>query len=388
MKVKRILAVSLSLIMVLMIAACAPAARDTETTTTEAPEETTTEAPEETTTEAPKETTTEAPEEDADEATDEDADEEDADADEDEEKPAVASDEEYHIDVILKTTASEYWGYVEAGALAYMADNPNVKVTVKGAPSETAYDDQLNLIETDLSSNEYDAYVISPLQADMVANLIKDSEKPIIAVDTRIDSEKILSFVGTGNLEAAKLGGIAAVEAAKEAGWKEIKAIAISGVQGDSTASDRLEGYQTGIEEAGGEFLADEIQYADAVADKAVTSMEAIIQKFPEGIAIIVANNDDMAIGAARAAKDVDAYKDTIFVGFDGNLSAADAILNGDETLSVAQDAYGMGYKAVEAAVKALQGEELEAFIDSGAKIITPDNAEERKAELQEYLGD
>lgn len=391
-KVKRILAISLSLIMVLMIAACAPTARKPEATTTEAPEETTTEAPEETTTEAPEETTTEAPEETTEaEETEADAttaEDEEAETEEDEEEPAVASDEEYHIDVILKTTASEYWGYVEAGALAYMADNPNVTVSVKGAPSETAYDDQLNLIETDLSSDEYDAYVISPLQADMVANLIKDSDKPIIAVDTRIESDKILSFVGTGNLEAAKLGGIAAVEAAEAAGWEEIQAIAISGVQGDSTASDRLEGYQTGIEEAGGEFLVDEIQYADAVADKAVTSMEAIIQKFPEGIAIIVANNDDMAIGAARAAKDVEAYKDTIFVGFDGNLSAADAILAGDETLSVAQDAYGMGYKAVEAAVKALQGEELDEFIDSGAKIITPDNAKDRKAELQEYLGD
>ena len=30
----------------------------------------------------------------------------------------------YSIDVILKTTASEYWQYVQAGALAYMQDNP------------------------------------------------------------------------------------------------------------------------------------------------------------------------------------------------------------------------------------------------------------------------
>ena len=193
-----------------------------------------------------------------------------------------------------------------------MDDHPNVTVTVKGAPSETHYDEQLNLIETDLGTDEYDAYVIAPLQADMVSNLIKDSEKPIIAVDTKIDSEKVLSFVGTGNLDAAKLGGEAAVKLAKERGWEDLKAIAISGVQGDTTASDRLEGYKEGINSNGGEFLDDEVQYADAVADKAVNSMEAIIQKFPEGIAMIVANNDDLAIGAARAAKDVKAYEHSL----------------------------------------------------------------------------
>ena len=55
------------------------------------------------------------------------------------------------VDVILKTTASEYWSYVKAGAEAYSKDNPDVKVEVKGATSETAYDEQQNMIETDLT---------------------------------------------------------------------------------------------------------------------------------------------------------------------------------------------------------------------------------------------
>ena len=45
------------------------------------------------------------------------------------------------ISVILKTTASEYWRYVVAGAEAYGTENSNVKVDVKGATSETAYDE-------------------------------------------------------------------------------------------------------------------------------------------------------------------------------------------------------------------------------------------------------
>ncbi len=300
---------------------------------------------------------------------------------------AAASGGDYKIDVILKTTASEYWSYVKAGAEAYGKDN-NVNVEVKGATSETAYDEQQNMIETDLNSGAYDAFVIAPLQADLAANLISGQEAPIIAVDTNIDAPEIKSFVGTGNVDAAAMGGEAAVKAAKDAGWKEINAIAISGVQGDGTATDRLTGYQKGVEKAGGKFLDKEVQYADAVADKAVNSMEAIMQNHPEGVAIICCNNDDMAMAAARAAKDNKAYKDTIFVGFDGIQSACKAILDGEETMSVAQEAYDMGYKAVDAAVKSLNGEELDSFIDSGCSVIDASNAQERLDTLKGYIGE
>ena len=292
---------------------------------------------------------------------------------------------DYNIGVILKTTSAEYWQYVQAGAEAY-GEEHGINVEVKGPTSETAYDEQQNMIETDLNSGAYDALVIAPLQGDQVATLIKGADIPILAVDTNIEAPEILSFIGTGNEEAAALGGKTAVEAAKEAGWEEIKAIEICGVQGDSTNTARYEGYKKGINEAGGEFLENETQYADAVADKAVTCMEAIMQTHPEGIAIICANNDDMAMAAARAAQGNKAYENTIFLGFNGDRAACEAILAGNETMSVVQDAYGMGYKAVEAAVAALNGEDLEAFIDSGTGVVTAENAQERLDELDKYL--
>ena len=88
--------------------------------------------------------------------------------------------------------------------------------------------------------------------------------------------------------------------------------------------------------------------------------MEAIIQAHPEGVSIIVANNDDMAAGAARAAAAFPAYKDTIFVGIGGNLAGIDAILAGQETMTVAVDGYDVGYLGVQAAVDALNGKTLE----------------------------
>ena len=301
-------------------------------------------------------------------------------------EPAAEGGEEYNISVILKTTASEYWGYVVAGANAYMKDHPNVHVEVKGATSETAYDEQQNMIETDMANADIDGYVIAPLQADMVANMIAGQTKPIVAVDTNIDASEVLSFVGTSNEDAGKLGGEAAANLAKERGWTEIKCIEIAGVQGDSTNEARMAGYKAGIEAAGGEFLSDEVQYANAVADQATTCMEAIMQNHPEGIAVICANNDDMAMAAARAAAGNEAYANTVFLGFDGIQSACNSILAGEETMSVCQQGYEMGYNSVDAVVRALQGETLEEFIDAGASIVDPDTAQERLELLQSYL--
>ena len=295
-------------------------------------------------------------------------------------------DESYNISVILKTTASEYWSYVVAGANAYQKDHPNVTVTVKGATSETAYDEQLNMIETDMNNADIDGYVIAPLQADMVTTIIANQTKPIVAVDTDIDAPEVLSFVGTGNEAAGKLGGEAAAKLAKERGWEEIKCIEICGVQGDSTNEARKAGYKAGIEAAGGTFLEDETQYANAEANQAVACMEAIMQNHPEGIAVICANNDDMAMAAARTAAGNAAYENTVFLGFDGIQSACNSILAGEETMSVCQEGYNMGYESVASVVRALQGETLDEFVDAGASIVDPDTAQARLEQLQGYL--
>ncbi|WP_318361172.1 sugar ABC transporter substrate-binding protein [uncultured Agathobaculum sp.] len=293
----------------------------------------------------------------------------------------------YNVSVILKTLAAEYWQYVKSGAEDYAAEHPDeVTVDVKGPSSETAFDEMQNMIETDLSSGTYDGLVISPLQSDTAAQLVSGTKLPIVAVDTVFEGPEVVSFVGTGNEAAAKKGGEAAVEAAKAAGWTDIKCIEIAGVQGDETCSARMRGYEAGVTEAGGEFLTSEVQYADATADRATTAMEAIMQTHPEGIAIICAHNDDTAMAAARAAAGHEAYKNTIFLGFNGDRAACEAILSGQMTMSVAQMAYEMGYKAVETMVQALNGEKVEPVVDSGSDVVTPDNAQERLDTLKTQL--
>ena len=106
--------------------------------------------------------------------------------------------------------------------------------------------------------------------------------------------------------------------------------------------------------------------------------MEAVIQKYPNGVDAVLSIADDMALAAAKVIKDSGNtnYADTVLCGFDGNQSAIEAVLDGSLTIDIAQMGYDMGYKAVEAAVKCLQGETVDAFIDSGVQVVDSSNVD------------
>lgn len=98
--------------------------------------------------------------------------------------------QDYHIKVILKTLASEYWQYGRQRVQA-AGEDPGVTVDVWAQSSETAYDEQLSMIETTLSANDCDAMVIAPLQAENRCNTgLPNTDLPIVAIDTAIDSDQ------------------------------------------------------------------------------------------------------------------------------------------------------------------------------------------------------
>lgn len=119
---------------------------------------------------------------------------------------ASASTENPHITVVLKTLASEYWAYVAKGC-EQAGKDLGAEVDVQGATSETAYDEQLSMIETVLNASGTDAMVVAPLQSETVATQIANAEIPIIAIDTNVESDKVLSFVGFDNEAMACLYG-------------------------------------------------------------------------------------------------------------------------------------------------------------------------------------
>ncbi|MBY2924328.1 sugar ABC transporter substrate-binding protein [Rhizobium leguminosarum] len=94
----------------------------------------------------------------------------------------------------------------------------------------------------------------------------------------------------------------------------------------------------------------------------------------------VIANNDDMAVGAIKAIKASGRSLDGIVVaGVDATKDALAAIQAGDMKVTVLQSASGQGAMAVDVALKLSKGEELarENFVPF--ELVTPEN-------LQSYL--
>ncbi len=183
---------------------------------------------------------------------------------------------------------------------------------------------------------------------------------------------------------SSQIRRLSCYEDGKSNGADKPQAVILTGAQGDETHEARLRGYRSAVEQAGGTVL--EVQYCDAQPDRAAAAMEAVMQKYPQGVDALLVTSDDMALAAIKCIWDNNsaAYQETVICGFDGNQAAVEALDRGELTVDIAQQGYEMGYKAVEAALDALEGKSVESVIDSGSEVITADNIDAYIADCRE----
>ena len=296
------------------------------------------------------------------------------------ETPAETSDIE--VAVVLKTLASEYWGYVKAGCDAAAADL-GITVTVVGPGAESDIEGQVAMIEQQIGAG-CDAIVCAPNDAGAAAGALQaalDAGIPVLSVDTNVGIEGQTSFVGTSNVDAAYEGAKWAIEQV----GSDAKAVIIYGQEGDNTSNMRREGYQKACDEAGVEVLS--ALSGQNTTDGATKTMEDMLNAHPGEIKMVFCHNDDTAIGAMNACKNA-GVTDMTIVGFDGNASAVDLILAGEMVkATVAQQPYEMGYQVVEAAVKAINGETVEEVINAPVEVVTAENGQAYLDNLEAMKG-
>ena len=297
-------------------------------------------------------------------------------------EPAAPADGDIEVAVVLKTLASEYWGYVKAGCDAAAADL-GIKVTVVGPGAESDIEGQVAMIEQQIGAG-CDAIVCAPNDAGAAAGALQaalDAGIPVLSVDTNVGIEGQTSFVGTSNVDAAYEGAKWAIEQV----GSDAKAVIIYGQEGDNTSNMRREGYQKACDEAGVEVLS--ALSGQNTTDGATKTMEDLLNAYPDQIKMVFCHNDDTAIGAMNACKNA-GVTDMTIVGFDGNASAVDLILAGEMVkATVAQQPYEMGYQVVEAAVKAINGETVEEVINAPVEVVTAENGQAYLDNLEAMKG-
>jgi ABC-type sugar transport system substrate-binding protein len=265
----------------------------------------------------------------------------------------------------------EFFTAMEDAAKAYADANEGIEIEYFSCATPADVDCQIAQIE-DAVVKGFDAAVITPMGNDVIPALdaAADSGLVVVLADNDLaDFTKKTAVAATDNVVGGQLAGEYLKSALKEGDTIGL----MEGVRGVPALDARIQGVKDALEGTGVEVI---IGGAETKCDSAqgATVAEDLLTREPNLTAIYSAC-DDPAIAAAKVVKDQG--KQVMVVGYDGLPTAAQAIIDGDMTATIAQFPGQMATLGVEAAVNAVRGEPVEAFIDTGTELVTVDNAEQ-----------
>lgn len=236
---------------------------------------------------------------------------------------------------------------------------------------------QISQVESMISSG-VNAIILNPQDAQALSVAVDKAAEagiPVIGVNTRVVSDKLTSYVGSQDVTA---GELEMQYIADLLGGKG-NIVIIEGPMGQSAQLERYEGI-TNILKKYPDIKVLATKTANWSRSEAMSLMENWLQSF-EQIDAVVAENDEMALGARQAieAKSMDIP----CIGVDGITDALTAVESGSMVASIFQDGWGQGSKSLELAVMAAKGEQLEKEYWIPFEPITKDNVAEFKKRAQ-----
>ena len=288
------------------------------------------------------------------------------------------------IGFIPMTLNNEYFITMVNGA-KQKASELGVELNVQAGDQHASAAEQLTIVENMITSG-VDAICIVPSSSEGLAAALKkckDANIPVINLDTKLDDSVLkeagmkVPFYGTDNYAGAKTAG----EYVKAHFNPGTKTAILTGIEGQQNAADRRNGF---IEGAGDAIKVVAEQSANWEVDQGYAATQNILTANPD-VELIYCGNDGMAIGAVRAVKEANKTDQIKVIGFDGISEALNMIASGELYGSVAQFPAEMGILGVENAVKMIKGEDVEQNIDTGAKLILPENVKEHQEYCAKY---
>ncbi len=250
-------------------------------------------------------------------------------------------------------------------------------VTLELTDSKKDIGMELNQVE-DLITRQVDAIILQPLDGEASQNAAQrviDAGIPLFILSTEFAEGADVayeSYIGVDDTLAGEMQAEYLNELLPDGG----DIVLAAGIYGASWTDRRVTGFNNVVNdniETVAEFQ------AKGSRDEGKRNMEDTLQRFGAGeIVAVIANNDEMALGAASAIKDAGRTDEFVaIVGVDGTPPALEAIKAGEMTATVQQDSAGQGAKAIEVVHQFLNGDSVEARYTLPFTLITKENVDE-----------
>ena len=233
---------------------------------------------------------------------------------------------------------------------------------------------QLSQVENFISQ-KVDAIIVNPVDTASTKNIINAATKagiPLVFVNRRPDQKDLPKDVVAVTSDDTEAGRLQMQYIAEKLGGKG-KIVILLGDLANNSTTNRTKGVKEVLAKYPGITIEQE-QTGTWLRDRGMTLVNDWLTQGREFNAVL-ANNDEMAIGASMALKSAGTKPGSVLIaGVDGTPDGLNAITKGDMAASAFQDAKGQAVGSVEAARKMARNEPVEQNVIIPFQLITPDN--------------
>jgi len=283
--------------------------------------------------------------------------------------PAFAADK-IKVGFITKFPVP-YFATMEDAAKAWAKDHPDVEIIYGQGKNNDDIDGTIALIEN-MVAQGVQGIAITPIDPAVSKELDKAiaAGVKVVLMDNDIPGwAGRSSLATTNNLEAGKLAGQYLATVLKDGAKIGI----MDGKPEVGPLNDRVEGMLAGL----GGLKVDIVARGRTACEpeKGQQVAEDILTAHPEVEAIYSACGPP-AVSAATAIKNAKLDHKVILVGFDfccGEDGPDGTIATGEEDATIAQFPKKMSSLGLDALIKAIKGEAVDALVDTGAGLVTKD---------------
>jgi inositol transport system substrate-binding protein len=227
-----------------------------------------------------------------------------------------------------------------------------------------------------------DGIIISPIDAVAMAPVLQqavDAGIPVVTIDRAVSGVNgILTHVGADNVLGGEAQGNLIVEMFPDGAT----IVNLQGQPGSSPAIDRNKGVHNVLDGMSDKYVFVAEQTANFAREEGATVTEAILAGLDSPPDVIVAANDDMALGAMQVVQEQNL--DIAILGFDALPEALAAVRDGGLTATVEQFPGGQSRGATKALVAFLRdGVQPDAVV-----LLTPITITKDNIDMAERLGE
>jgi len=266
------------------------------------------------------------------------------------------------IAVLMYGMKAEFVQLMEKAAKEHPeVKNGNVQLTVYDGRYDPMV--QNNQAETAIQTKT-DAIIINPMDYEANIDVVTMANKakiPVVVTNARLNTDKMTSEVVSDDV----LGGYLEAKAVLQKMNCQGNVVIIEGPKGGSGEIQRGQGNDKAIAECGpGKIKVLERKTANWSRAEALPLMENWLQKHRGQINGVIAQNDEMALGAIEAIKGANLnVKDFAIAGVDGVSDAIRAVQAG-EMVSILQDAHAQMQGSIDVALRAVKGDSYQPQSD------------------------